>query len=148
MKKWYLSFIALMVVYSTLAQQSVINWHFSSKKISENIYEVTFTATLKKGWHIYSGQPGEGPVPTTIAFARSPVLSLQGRVKEAGSIKIEKSNLFNSEISYYENNLTLIQYVQVKGNARTAIKGSINFMVCDNQQCLPPKKIAFSISLA
>jgi DsbC/DsbD-like thiol-disulfide interchange protein len=148
MKNWYLAFAALLVVSSTSAQQSVINWHFSSKKVSANVYEVTFTATLEKGWHIYSGQPGEGPVPTTISFAPSPVLSLKGRVKEAGNIKIERSTLFNSEISYYENNLTLIQYVQVRGTSRTAIKGSIDFMVCDNQQCLPPKKIAFSILLA
>ena len=147
MKKWNLSFLLMLVIHCTSAQQSVINWHFSSKKISENIYEVKFTATLKKGWHIYSGQPGDGPVPTTISFAPSPVLSIQGSVKEAGSIKIEKSNLFNSQISYYENYLTLKQYVQVRGNITTAIKGSIDFIVCNNQQCLPPKKIAFSILL-
>lgn len=147
MKKWYLSILLLLFAYNVSAQQKVVDWRFSSKKISGNLYEIKLTATLKRGWHIYSGYPGDGPVPTTIIFVKSPILELKGGIKETGSIKSEQSDIFNSEISYYENQLTLTQKVFVKGNIKTAIKGRVEFIVCNHRQCLPPKTVTFSIAL-
>ena len=147
MKKWFLPFLLLLFAYYVSAQQEVIAWSFSSKKISGNLYEIQLTATLKRGWHIYSRNPGDGPIPTSITFIKSPVIELKGDVKEIGSIKAEQSDIFNSEISYYENQLTLTQKVFVKGKIKTSIKGRVEFMVCNHTQCLPPRTVAFSISL-
>ena len=147
MKKSCLSFVLLLFVCCTCAQQNVIDWSFSSKKISGNLYEITLAATLKKGWHIYSHHPGDGPIPTSVAFIKSPVLELKGGIKETGEIKSEKSSIFNSEIKYYNNSLTITQNVLVKFNINTSIKGRVEFMVCDTQQCLPPKTVEFSIRL-
>ena len=147
MKKSCLSFVLLLFVCCNCAQQNVIDWSFSSKKISGNLYEITLAATLKKGWHIYSQHPGDGPIPTSVAFIRSPILELKGGIKETGKIKSEKSDIFNSEIKYYNNSLTITQIVLVKFNIETSIKGRVEFMVCDTQQCLPPKTVEFSIRL-
>ena len=147
MKKSCLSFVLLLFVYCTCAQQNVIDWSFSSKKISGNLYKIRLAATLKKGWHIYSQHPGDGPIPTLVSFIKSPVLELKGGIKETGKIKSEKSDIFNSEIKYYKDSLIITQNVLVKVNIKTSIKGRVEFMVCDNQQCLPPKTVEFSISL-
>lgn len=147
MKKCYLSFMLLLFVCCTSAQQNVIEWSFSSKNISGNLYEIKLTATLKKGWHIYSQHPGDGPVPTSVSFTRSPLLESKGGIKETGKIKFEKSDIFNSEIRYYENDVTITQNVSVKFNIKTSIKGKVEFMVCDNKQCLPPETVEFSIKL-
>ena len=147
MKKSCLSFVLLLFVCCTCAQENVIDWSFSSKKISGNLYEIRSAATLKKGWHIYSQHPGDGPIPTSVAFIRSPILELKGGIKETGKIKSEKSDIFNSEIKYYNNRLTITQNVLVKLNIKTSIKGKVEFMLCNNQQCLPPKTVEFSIRL-
>ena len=147
MKKYFLSFMLLLLVCCTSAQQNVIDWSFSSKKISGNLYEIKLTATLKKGWHIYSRYPGDGPLPTSVAFIKSPLLELKGGIKETGKIQCEKSDIFNSEIKYYESNVTITQNVLLKFNIKTSIKGRVEFMVCDNKQCLPPKTVEFSIKL-
>ena len=147
MKKSCLSFVLILLVYSASAQQNVVEWSFSSKKISGNLYEIRLAATLKKGWHIYSQHPGDGPIPTSVAFIKSPVLELKGGIKETGKIKSKKSDIFNSEINYYKDSLIITQNVLIKVNIKTSIKGRVEFMVCDNQQCLPPKTVEFSIRL-
>ena len=147
MKKSCLSFVLLLLVYSAFAQENVIEWGFSSKKISGNLYEIRLAATLKKGWHIYSQHPGDGPIPTSVAFIKSRVLELKGGIKVTGKITSENSDIFNSEINYYKDSLIITQNVLVKVNVQTSIKGRVEFMVCDNQQCLPPKTLEFSIRL-
>jgi len=31
-----------------------VTWSFTSKKISDNVYEIQMTATIESGWHLYS----------------------------------------------------------------------------------------------
>jgi thiol:disulfide interchange protein DsbD len=137
----------LLLVCSTPAQQNAIDWSFSSQKIYGNLYQIKLTATLEKGWHIYSREPGDGPLPTSVTFISSPVLALKGGIKEAGKIRSAKSDIFNSDIKYYENKLTITQNVWVKFKLKTSIKGRVEFMICNNEQCLPPKTIEFLIEL-
>ena len=46
-----------------------VKWTHSAKKLSNGKYELHMTATVEKGWHIYSqNTPDGGPVPTTFTF--------------------------------------------------------------------------------
>ncbi|HZF66255.1 MAG TPA: protein-disulfide reductase DsbD domain-containing protein [Chitinophagaceae bacterium] len=139
--------VLLGFVSSTFAQNDLVNWKFVSNKISGEMYEIRLEATVKKGWHIYSQNPGEGPLPTAVSFKKSPLIILDGSLKEVGSIKKEHSEVFNSEIRYYENTMVLIQRVRLKASVKTAVNGSINYMVCSNKQCLAPRTKEFTVSI-
>lgn len=39
------------------------------------------------------------------------------------------------------------QLVKVKAGVKTNIAGNISYMVCDDEQCLPPSKKQFDIKL-
>ena len=59
-----------------------VKWNFSSKSIGENQYELTFTASILKHWHIYDLNPTEDankflPIATAIEFTTSPSYQLE-----------------------------------------------------------------------
>ena len=50
------------------------------------------------------------------------------------------------EVSYFERSVIFQQKVKLKG--KTAIvKGKLEYMVCDDHQCLPPEEIGFSVTV-
>jgi thiol:disulfide interchange protein DsbD len=105
------------------------------------------TATIEPGWHLYAQEAGEGPVPTSFKFSKNPLVVTTGRVKEDGKLHKAFDKNFDSELKYYENQVNFVQTVTVKGKAATKVKGSVEFMVCDDHQCLPPKEIEFAIGV-
>ena len=142
---------SLLLSFPLLALAQVkdpVNWSFTSKKIEGGKYEVHLTATIQTGWHTYSQfTPEGGPAPTVVSFKKSPLITLNGAVTEIG--KLEKLNepLFGVEVKQFSNKVDFVQLVTVKANAKTAIAGSVEFMVCNSKECLPPKEVKFSIPL-
>jgi DsbC/DsbD-like thiol-disulfide interchange protein len=128
--------------------QKPVKWSFSSKKNADNSFEIHMTATVDNGWHIYSQTtPEGGPYPTTIAFLKNPLLIMSGEVKEVGKLEVHDEPLFGVQVKQYSNKVSFLQSIKVKGKVKTSVKGSVEFMVCNNKQCLPPETIEFSVSL-
>jgi thiol:disulfide interchange protein DsbD len=124
-----------------------VKWQFTTKKVNATTYEVVATATIERGWHLYAQEAGEGPIPTSFKFTKNPLVTPQGGVQEVGKLKKSFDKNFDSELKYYENSVSFVQKVTVKGKAATKLKGSVEFMVCDDHQCLPPTEVAFSYNL-
>jgi DsbC/DsbD-like thiol-disulfide interchange protein len=124
-----------------------VKWTFKTKKIDAKNYDVIATATIEKGWHLYAQDAGEGPIPTSFKFAKNPLVATTGKIKEDGKLKKAFDKNFDSELKYYENTVNFVQRVTVKGKAATKLKGSVEFMVCDDHQCLPPTEVEFAFDL-
>src|SRR5215212_1890179 len=91
MKKIVFVLISLLTAGIVSAQVlNPVSWTFSSKKISDNEYEIKMTATIQKGWHLYSQIQPEDAIaqPTAFSFNKNPLVELNGKVKEVG--KLEK----------------------------------------------------------
>jgi hypothetical protein len=125
-----------------------VKWNFTSKKIDAATFEVHLTAILDAGWHMYSQTtPDGGPVPTSIEFTKNPLLIVQNTAKEVGKLEQRHEELFGVDVKQYSNKVDFVQTVKLKGKAKTALNGSVEFMTCNDRECLPPSKIAFSIPL-
>jgi hypothetical protein len=149
MKKNILVLLLVMCYAAGYAQvQDPVKWSFTAKKINGATYEVHLTAGIESGWHTYSQTtPDGGPVKTTINFARNPLLTMTGEVKEAGKLEQHFEDLFGVEVKQFSNKVDFVQIVVVKGNAKTSLAGTIEFMTCNDHECLPPSKQKFSIAL-
>ncbi|NLR56608.1 hypothetical protein HGH93_00750 [Chitinophaga polysaccharea] len=141
-----LALFALPILASAQIENPV-KWSFSAKKVNANTYEVHAIATIEAGWHLYAQEAGEGPVPTSFKFTKNPLATLDGKVTETGKLHKAFDKNFNSELKYYENTVDFVQKVTVKGKAATKVKGSVEFMVCDDHQCLPPKELEFAVNV-
>ncbi len=138
----------LLTAFGASAQiKDPVKWSTSSKKVG-NDYVVTVTATLPKPWHIYSQFTGDGgPVPTSFSFAKNPLITLNGQTKEVGKIKEEYDKNFDTKVKYFGDKVDFVQNVKVKGNIKTNLSVTVEYMTCDDSQCLPPTKKTFSVSL-
>jgi DsbC/DsbD-like thiol-disulfide interchange protein len=148
MKKIYLSILSLFIVGVVMAQiENPVKWSYTAKKVSDKEYDIYVTANLDNKWHIYAQDAGEGPEPTTISFGKNPLVKLDGNVKELGKLQKEYDKNFGSELKFYANQVSFVQRVKLKSSAATILKGTVNYMVCNDRKCLPPKEIPFSVKL-
>ncbi len=149
MKKLFVFVISLVIGHLAQAQvRNPVQWSFSAKKINATTFEVHLTAILESGWHIYSQTtPEGGPVPTYIEFLKNPLLTFQGSVKEVGKLEQRFEELFGVDVKQYSNKVDFVQVVKLKGKAKTSLNGSVEFMTCNDRECLPPKTQKFSIPL-
>ncbi len=149
MKKLYFTFLVLLVAAGAFAQiENPVKWSYTAKKISDKVYDVYITATLDNKWHIYAQDAGEGPEPTSLSFAKNPLINLDGKVKEEGKLEKEYDKNFGSTLKFYSNKVSFIQRVKLKSAVATVLKGSVNYMVCNDRKCLPPKEFPFTVKVA
>ena len=149
MKISLLSIIISVLSLGCFAQvQNPVTWTFSSKKLSGNQYELKMTATLTKGWHIYSqNTPEGGPEPTKFTFTPDALVTNTGRPKEVGKLEKSHDANFGIDVLNFSNKVEFVQKVTVKNAIKTNVSGKVYYMVCDDSKCLPPKEVGFSIAL-
>lgn len=149
MKKVLSIFLLLTLIpFLSLAQDvdDIINVQYAAKKTGDNTFDVTVTAKIKNGWHIYTQNPGGdgSQIPTELIFKKNSDVHLDGKLKAQG--KVVKENVEAvGVINYYVNQVTFTQKVIASKN--TLLKGEFNFQTCDDQMCLPPETKEFSIPL-
>ena len=148
MKKIILAVLFSVTFLAVNAQvQNPVKWKYEAKKKGVN-YEVVITATVDKPWHIYSQNTGKnGPVPTTITFKTNPLITLNGKVKEAGKLEKIYDKNFQTDVLFYSGSVVFTQIIKVKAGVKTNISGTVEYMVCDDEKCLPPTKKTFDIKL-
>ncbi len=150
MNKKFLFFSLFSFAFSlfSFAQKDPTIWKYEAKKKTAGVYEVVITATLAKPWHIYSQNTGKGgPVPTKLVFKTNPLLIVEGKTKENGKLEKSYDENFKTNVLYYANKVEFVQTIKVKGRAKTNVAGTIEYMVCNDEMCLPPTKKNFDIKL-
>jgi thiol:disulfide interchange protein DsbD len=135
MKKILFS-LSLIFLAGFVFGQDPVSWTYETKKKSADTYEVILTAEVESPWHIYSQNTGKGgPIATTVKFKANPLVTVTGKTNEVG--KLEKT---------YDK-LQFVQTIKLKGKVKTNVSGTIEYMVCDDSQCLPPTKKNFDLKL-
>lgn len=149
MKKVITFFTIVCISLSAAAQiQDPVDWTYSVKKVSANTYTFTATATIDGDWHMYSQTTGKGgPVPTKINFKNNPLVTKVGTTKEVAKVKQVYDEIFKTNVRYIGETATYIQTLKVRGGVKTNIAGTVEYMVCDDRQCLPPSKKTFDLKL-
>ena len=142
-----LALFAFISVGVSAQSTKQVKWSFTTKKIDDKTYEVMMTANINGNYHRYAQNAGEGPVPTSFAFNRNPLLQLDGKVKEVGNIKKVYEDAFGSEVRFYEKTVSFIQQVKVRGSAKNNLAGKVEFMVCNDKECLPPATVDFNVNI-
>ncbi len=148
MKHLFAVLSVLFITHLAVAQSNKqVKWSYTAKKISENVYEIHMTATINGNWHMYSQDGGEGPFSTAFTFTKNPLINLDGKVKEVGKVKKTYEEAFKSDVRYYEKSVNFVQTIKLRGNVKTNVTGKVEFMVCNDSQCLPPSEVEFSLSI-
>ncbi|MBS1600957.1 MAG: hypothetical protein JST75_22280 [Bacteroidetes bacterium] len=149
MKKIFLFAVGVMMMQLAISQSNKqVAWTYNAKKVADNTYEVHMVATINGDYHLYAQDVGgDGPIPTSFTFTKNPLLQLDGKVKEVGKTVKKFESAWNHDVRYYEKNVDFVQLVKLKGNAKTNLSGKVEFMVCNEQKCLPPSDVEIKINI-
>lgn len=144
--------IAILLLFSNFlfAQivKSPITWTATSKKIGDKTYEIHLTANIQNAWHIYSQTtPEGGPVPTSINFTKNPLVINEGVTREVGKLEQHHEPLFGVDVKQFSNKVDFVQVVKLKANVKTSVEVAVEFMTCNDKECLPPSTKKFTIAL-
>lgn len=145
-------FLMILIVLAASTQAQIlkpVKWSFTVVKKSTSIYEVHLTASIDKIWKIYSqSTPDGGPSPTVVKFKPNPLILLGGKVKEVGEMHKVNEPAFGVQVFYFTDKVDFVQIVKLKKpGVKTSLSGTVEYMACDAQQCLPPEEIPFEIQL-
>jgi len=125
-----------------------VKWSYSSEKINDKELDLLITAKIEKGWHLYSQFIEEGgPIPTSFKFNPSAAYKLIGKVTESPKPITAFDKNFNMEIAWHKDQAVFKQRISLNKPA-AAVTGVLEFMVCDDQRCLPPAEVEFEVPLA
>ncbi len=149
MKKTILSLLLSFISLTLFAQiQNPVKWTYSVENNGKEEATLVIKASIAKGWHLYSQFIGEGgPVPTSFRFDKSNNYSLVGKVNEVPKAKPIFDEIFGMQVAWFEKTATFKQKIKVTSNKDFKLNGALEFMVCDDKQCLPPEEVEFTFDV-
>ncbi len=148
MKKIFLALLFFGFVLQCQSQKiAPVKWAYQAVKTGDKKYNVIITANVDAPWHIYSQFVKKGPVPTTVQFAKNPLVVINGSTKEVGNLEKKFDNNFGAVIGSFGGKVQFIQAVTLKVNTKTKLTGTIEYMVCNEERCLPPTKQSFEVDI-
>lgn len=148
--KRYILFTLFLVVSSLPAFSQIlepVKWTYEQKQVSDSVYDLTFKASIDQGWHLYSTDlPPGGPVKTSINIKPNDGFELNGKLQAKSPMIKKFDQTFQMELEYYAHEAVFVQRVKLLTDKPLEIKGSVEFMSCNDETCLPPTDKDFSFS--
>lgn len=147
MKRLLLFLSAFVLSIAALSAQSV-SWSPASVAVGDDMYRITLTASIERGWHIYDMGPYElgGPNATVITFHQGDGYELVGEVEALTAPYRYFDNVYSVEIGTYQDKAEFAQMVRLTAPGAT-VRGNVEWMVCNDSSCIPPADFDFEVSV-
>lgn len=142
-------FSILLLVFATLAVQAQIHqpvkWKIKLEDSKTAEKEIVFTATIEKGWHLYDmNLPEGGPVSTSFTFETLQGAELIGQPVSNIKPTVVYDEQFAMDLRWFPGAVTFTQKVKILDPKKFKIEGEVEFMVCNDETCLPPDRESFA----
>jgi len=133
----YLIFLSFFIGLSGVLNAQMhepVKWKYNINDSGE----IVFYASVDQGWHLYDmNLPEGGPIPTSFDFDEIKGAELVGKVFTNSKIHSQYDDIFKMTVRWFAENPTFIQKLKIKDKAEFSIRGSINYMACNDQSCVP-----------
>lgn len=148
MTKLTLFILILLPLANISAQLNPVTWTYDAVKINDQEYDLRMTAKCEGGWYIYSQylESEDGPIATSFSFEPNANLSLVGKITESGHKKEGFDEMFGMNIIKFSDEVVFTQRIRILADT-PSLGGVVTYMTCNNEKCLPPKDVSFSILL-
>lgn len=125
-----------------------VKWKTSVEKLSDKEYLLKVQAEIQSGWHLYGQDIEEGgPSKTAFTFKNpSKDFELTGKTTEEKGHEVQ-DKIFDMKIKYFEGKALFTQKIKFTSKVSSKIEAEVEFMVCDDSNCLPPttEELTFKI---
>ena len=142
-----LSICLLLIAVVAQAQiQEPVKFKSELKTLAVGEAEIVFTATIDKGWHVYSTDLGDGgPISATFNVEKISGATVVGKLQPKGKEIASYDKLFEMNVRYFESTAQFVQKLKLTGGDYK-IEGFLEFGACNDENCLPPTQVEFNFS--
>lgn len=148
MKK-VLSFMLLfMIAWAAEAQiLTPVKWEIKLEDSDSSVKTLLFSAKLDNGWHLYDmNLPEGGPISTSFNYE-----TLKGAKTVGSPVPSKKATTvydeqFEMNLSWYAHEVSFTQKLEITNPKAFKVEGYVEFMACNDENCLPPDKESFSFN--
>ncbi len=120
-----------------------VKWQKTIDDLGNGIYEISFSAKIDAGWHLYGLViPDGGPYATTFNYNDSSIFNSIEKPISTHEPERKFDETFDMVLELFSGSVTFKQKVKLKDKS-AKITGYIEFMACDNATCLPPTEDEF-----
>src|SRR5688572_15497693 len=146
MKKFGLLIASLLLFTLSYGQAMMdpVKFKYSVKKTGDCTAELTFSATVDAGWHLYSQE--NPPNPTYFEFKKSGSYKLVGKTIEPTPHK--ENDEYLGPVAYFKSaNVNFIQKIELNSNQPFKVTGELGGQVCQDDGVCLPINIKFSFDV-
>jgi len=148
-KRMNLLVVVSLAATTIFAQvEDPVKWSFSTENVEGQEAELVFKATIDHPWHLYSAYlPDGGPIPTRPYFDESGDYSLVDGIVEVTKPVVKYDEGFQMDVGTIAGEAEFRQKVRFKEGGAHTITGDIEYQVCNDVTCLPPKDVPFTFNV-
>ncbi|MFB9110358.1 protein-disulfide reductase DsbD family protein [Flavobacterium gyeonganense] len=139
MKNSIITFMLLLSAGMFGQMYNPVKWKTSAEQLSEKEYLLKIQAEIQSGWHLYGQYIEEGgPSRTAFSFKNpNKNFELIGKTTEEKGHEVQ-DKIFDMKIKYFEGKALFTQKIKIVSGSITVVNAEVEFMVCDDSNCLPP----------
>jgi cytochrome c biogenesis protein CcdA/DsbC/DsbD-like thiol-disulfide interchange protein/thioredoxin-related protein len=125
-----------------------VNWSYSVHISGDNEAELIFTAKIDDSWHLYAAYLTEGgPKPTSFHFEDPSLFEIIEEIREISKAHSTFDSLFGIDVRFFNKEAVFVMKIKFREDIPSELKGYVEYMVCDDKQCLPPVEKEFVFNL-
>lgn len=133
-----------MGLFSLMAWSQMVDpVHFSAQLKTGNSAdaEIVFSATIDKGWHVYSTDMGDnGPTSATFKVVKLDGVELVGKLTPLGNVTTQYDKMFEMELRFFENKAMFVQKIRFT-KPQYVIDCFLEYGACNDEMCMPPTQV-------
>ena len=148
MKKVLSFMLLLMIAWAAEAQiLTPVKWEIKLEDSDSSVKTLLFSAKLDNGWHLYDmNLPEGGPISTSFNYE-----TLKGAKTVGSPVPSKKATTvydeqFEMNLSWYAHEVSFTQKLEITNPKAFKVEGYVEFMACNDENCLPPNKESFSFN--
>ena len=116
-----------------------VSWSVEKKVTGKTTADLIIKATIEKGWHLYGlNIPPDGPIATRISVENLENAKKEGTLQAKSKLIEAFDPNFDMKLNWYANEAVFVQKVSSTDPNAIYAKVLVNFMVCNDESCLPP----------
>ena len=144
MKRSLTGFFTLLAVV-LFAQPQPVKWTTTYQSTDDAVL-VTIHADIEEGWHLYSQNiEAGGPIPTSFYLDSTSSYTTSGIWTESEP-HVEFDTNFDMDLAYFSNAVDFTATLEPTV-ADFTVSGELEFMVCNDEMCLPPTFVDFNVQV-
>ena len=120
------------------APEATAKWTVTNKKVSDNVYELTFVGRIADGWHIYPVDHKYTPI--SVEYQNPEGYTAGNLVQVTEPVDFQGQKVFFDQV-------TLKQEITVQGNP-SEVRGEVSWSGCNDEFCAAPEYWEFSVPLS